>query len=44
MELVLNIVVVTREATTSIMERYSSIVSSVAPAPVEMWEKQSLRP
>jgi len=41
MELVLNIVVLIREATTSMMERYGSILSSVASAPMEIQEKQS---
>jgi len=35
MEFVLNIVVLTRED-TSVMERYSLILCSVAPAPVEL--------
>jgi hypothetical protein len=33
MELALNVVILTRETTTSVMERYSSRLSSVAPAP-----------
>lgn len=44
MELALNIVVRIWEATTSMMERYGSILSSVASAPMEIQEKQSLRP
>jgi len=36
MELVLNIVVLIREATTSMMERHGLTLSSVASAPVEI--------